>query len=190
MRRTSRRIPRQVPREFPNGRFVPDPTRPSPAQLGSTKPNPASFRALMIRHTPASDEHEEPDALAVLRPLHPRLRSSAPTHARARGSSDAVAAARLLHVVVVGACRPGNAEGGLGGGHGDPSSAPQRGGPRLSQHFEPAYMLKLVGDDASGVGCLLKDGVRDVGEFLDAVERVADGGTAFDPFVVNALVTG
>src|SRR5690242_3600203 len=43
----------------------------------------------------------------------------------------------------------------------------------LSQHLEPAYMLELVGDDASGVGYLLKDRVRDVAEFLDAVERVA-----------------
>jgi DNA-binding NarL/FixJ family response regulator len=60
----------------------------------------------------------------------------------------------------------------------------------LSQHLEPAYMLELVGDDASGVGYLLKDRVRDVAEFVDAVERVAAGGTAFDPGVVNSLVAG
>jgi DNA-binding NarL/FixJ family response regulator len=60
----------------------------------------------------------------------------------------------------------------------------------LSQHLEPAYMLELVGDDASGVGYLLKDRVRDVAEFIDAVERVAAGGTAFDPGVVNSLVAG
>jgi DNA-binding NarL/FixJ family response regulator len=60
----------------------------------------------------------------------------------------------------------------------------------LSQHLEPAYMLELVGDDASGVGYLLKDRVRDVAEFLDAVQRVALGGTAFDPAVVNSLVGG
>jgi DNA-binding NarL/FixJ family response regulator len=60
----------------------------------------------------------------------------------------------------------------------------------LSQHLEPAYMLELVGDDASGVGYLLKDRVRDVAQFLDAVERVAGGGTAFDPAVVNSLVGG
>src|SRR6478735_11987767 len=45
----------------------------------------------------------------------------------------------------------------------------------LSQHLEPAYMLELVGDDASGVGYLLKDRVRDAAEFVDAVERVAAG---------------
>src|SRR5215212_8919458 len=38
----------------------------------------------------------------------------------------------------------------------------------LSQHLEPAYMLELVGDDASGVGYLLKDRVRDVAEFINA----------------------
>jgi len=60
----------------------------------------------------------------------------------------------------------------------------------LSQYLEAAYMLELVGDDASGVGYLLKDRVRDVAEFLDAVQRVALGGTAFDPAVVNSLVGG
>src|SRR5689334_15125297 len=60
----------------------------------------------------------------------------------------------------------------------------------LSQHLEPTYMLELVGDDASGVGYLLKDRVRDVDEFVNAVERVADGGTAFDPEVVKTLVGG
>ena len=60
----------------------------------------------------------------------------------------------------------------------------------LSQHLEPAYMLELVGDDASGVGYLLKDRVRDIDEFIDSVERVASGGTAFDPEVVKSLVGG
>jgi DNA-binding NarL/FixJ family response regulator len=60
----------------------------------------------------------------------------------------------------------------------------------LSQHLEPTYMLELVGDDASGVGYLLKDRVRDVDEFVGAVERVAAGGTAFDPDVVKSLVGG
>jgi DNA-binding NarL/FixJ family response regulator len=60
----------------------------------------------------------------------------------------------------------------------------------LSQHLEPTYMLELVGDDASGVGYLLKDRVRDVADFVAAVERVAAGATAFDPAVVNSLVAG
>src|ERR671937_192016 len=60
----------------------------------------------------------------------------------------------------------------------------------LSQHLEPTYMLELVGDDASGVGYLLEDRVRDVAEFVDAVERVAAGGTAFDPDAVKSLIDG
>ena len=60
----------------------------------------------------------------------------------------------------------------------------------LSQHLEPTYLIELVADDASGVGYLLKDRVRDVAEFVAAVERVARGGTAFDPEVVKILVGG
>lgn len=60
----------------------------------------------------------------------------------------------------------------------------------LSQHLEPAYMLELVGANAAGVGYLLKERVRDVADFIDAVERVAGGGTAFDPEVVKTLVGG
>jgi DNA-binding NarL/FixJ family response regulator len=60
----------------------------------------------------------------------------------------------------------------------------------LSQHLEPSYMLELVGENAAGVGYLLKDRVADVTEFLDAVERVGGGGTAFDPEVVKTLVGG
>jgi DNA-binding NarL/FixJ family response regulator len=58
----------------------------------------------------------------------------------------------------------------------------------LSSHLEPAYAAELVAEDAAGVGYLLKDRVYDVDEFLSAVERVAAGGTAFDPKVVSALV--
>jgi DNA-binding NarL/FixJ family response regulator len=60
----------------------------------------------------------------------------------------------------------------------------------LSQHLEPASMLELVGENAAGIGYLLKDRVRDVPEFLAALRRVAAGGTAFDPDVVSTLVAG
>jgi len=58
----------------------------------------------------------------------------------------------------------------------------------LSQYVEPAYAVELLGDNAEGVGYLLKDRVNDVKEFVSAVQRVADGGTAFDPQVVSELV--
>jgi DNA-binding NarL/FixJ family response regulator len=85
---------------------------------------------------------------------------------------------------------PGNADDGLVAAVEIRRSHPGVAVLVLSQHLEPAYMLELVGDDASGVGYLLKDRVRDVAEFVDAMERVAAGGTAFDPGVVNSLVAG
>ncbi len=58
----------------------------------------------------------------------------------------------------------------------------------LSQYVEPAYAMELIGDDAQGVGYLLKDRVSEVGEFVSAVKRVADGGSALDPAIVTRLV--
>jgi DNA-binding NarL/FixJ family response regulator len=60
----------------------------------------------------------------------------------------------------------------------------------LSQHVEPEYAARLVASDASGVGYLLKETVSDGESFIDAVKRVASGGTAFDPQVISALVAG
>jgi DNA-binding NarL/FixJ family response regulator len=85
---------------------------------------------------------------------------------------------------------PGNADDGLVAAVEIRRSHPTVAVLVLSQHLEPAYMLELVGDDASGVGYLLKERVRDVADFIDAVERVAAGGTAFDPEVVKSLVDG
>ena len=58
----------------------------------------------------------------------------------------------------------------------------------LSQYVEESYALELVGDAAGGVGYLLKDRVADVERFVDAVKRVAEGGSALDPEVVSQLV--
>jgi len=85
---------------------------------------------------------------------------------------------------------PGNADDGLVAASEIRRTHPDVAVLVLSQHLEAAYMLELVGDDASGVGYLLKDRVRDVAEFLSAVQRVASGGTAFDPEVVKSLVGG
>ncbi|WP_405545267.1 response regulator transcription factor [Streptomyces phaeochromogenes] len=58
----------------------------------------------------------------------------------------------------------------------------------LSQYVEESYAAELLGGGASGVGYLLKDRVGRVDEFLDALERVASGGTALDPEVVSELL--
>jgi DNA-binding NarL/FixJ family response regulator len=58
----------------------------------------------------------------------------------------------------------------------------------LSQFLEDQYVLELVGDDAQGVGYLLKDRVGDLALFISAVRRVAAGGSALDPAVVQRMV--
>jgi DNA-binding NarL/FixJ family response regulator len=58
----------------------------------------------------------------------------------------------------------------------------------LSQYVEPAYAMELIADDAQGVGYLLKDRVSEVGDFVGAVRRVAEGGSALDPAIVTRLV--
>jgi DNA-binding NarL/FixJ family response regulator len=58
----------------------------------------------------------------------------------------------------------------------------------LSQYVEQLYARELLADTAGGVGYLLKDRVADVDQFIDAVRRVAAGGTAMDPEVIAALL--
>jgi DNA-binding NarL/FixJ family response regulator len=59
----------------------------------------------------------------------------------------------------------------------------------VSQYVEEEYATELLADGKGGVGYLLKDRVMDVDEFVDAVRRVAEGGTALDPQVVAQLFT-
>ncbi|ANZ39178.1 DNA-binding response regulator [Lentzea guizhouensis] len=59
----------------------------------------------------------------------------------------------------------------------------------LSQYVEKRYATELIATGGGKVGYLLKDRVMEVGEFLDALERVAAGGEAFDPDVVRALIS-
>jgi DNA-binding NarL/FixJ family response regulator len=57
----------------------------------------------------------------------------------------------------------------------------------VSQYVEQTYAVELLADGAGGVGYLLKDRVARVEEFIDALRRVAAGGTALDPEVVTEL---
>ena len=57
----------------------------------------------------------------------------------------------------------------------------------LSQYVEQVYATELLAMGSVGVGYLLKERVADVREFVDAAQRVADGGTALDPEVVAQL---
>lgn len=58
----------------------------------------------------------------------------------------------------------------------------------LSQYVDHQYAMELLGASAEGVGYLLKDRVADVERFVEAVRRVADGGSVLDPEVVAQLV--
>ncbi|MFD8815355.1 LuxR C-terminal-related transcriptional regulator [Streptomyces sp. NPDC059627] len=59
----------------------------------------------------------------------------------------------------------------------------------LSQHVEQLYARELLADGRGGVGYLLKDRVFDAEQFVDAVRRVAAGGTAMDPQVIQQLLS-
>jgi DNA-binding NarL/FixJ family response regulator len=58
----------------------------------------------------------------------------------------------------------------------------------LSQFVEERYASELLAKDAAKTGYLLKDRITDIGDFLDALQRVASGGTALDPQVVQQLL--
>jgi DNA-binding NarL/FixJ family response regulator len=58
----------------------------------------------------------------------------------------------------------------------------------LSQYCEPAFAVELIGDRPEGVGYLLKQRVGDVTTFIEAVTRVANGGSALDPEVVGRML--
>jgi DNA-binding NarL/FixJ family response regulator len=58
----------------------------------------------------------------------------------------------------------------------------------LSQYVEENYATELLGGDLGGVGYVLKDRVTDVGQFVETIDRVGNGGTAIDPEVVSQLL--
>jgi DNA-binding NarL/FixJ family response regulator len=67
-------------------------------------------------------------------------------------------------------------------------SWPETGVLVLSQYVEERYAAELLSSRPQGVGYLLKDRVADLAEFLDALDRVAAGGSALDPEVVAQLL--
>jgi DNA-binding NarL/FixJ family response regulator len=84
---------------------------------------------------------------------------------------------------------PGNTDDGLRAAQRIRAERPDIGVVILSQHLETRYALELVDDRAQRVGYLLKDRVADLSLFTDAVRRVARGGSALDPEVVERLVS-
>jgi DNA-binding NarL/FixJ family response regulator len=83
---------------------------------------------------------------------------------------------------------PGNADDGLQAAKLIRGELPGTGVLVLSQYADEHYAMQLLADGADGVGYLLKDRVGDVDAFVDAVRRVASGGSALDPEVVARMV--
>jgi DNA-binding NarL/FixJ family response regulator len=83
---------------------------------------------------------------------------------------------------------PGRGDDGLNAALELRRRLPQTGVLVLSQYYEERYALDLIGDRAEGVGYLLKERVGDLDAFIDAVARVAAGGSALDPEVVGRML--
>ena len=83
---------------------------------------------------------------------------------------------------------PTHTDEGLRAAHELRARHPQIGIVILSQHVEVGIATRLLAETPEGLGYLLKDRVSDVNGFVDALERVADGGSALDPDVVTGLL--
>jgi DNA-binding NarL/FixJ family response regulator len=83
---------------------------------------------------------------------------------------------------------PGHGDDGLRAAIEVRRQRPETGVLVLSQYYEEQYGIDLIGERAEGVGYLLKERVGDVESFLDAVTRVASGGSALDPEVVSRML--
>jgi DNA-binding NarL/FixJ family response regulator len=83
---------------------------------------------------------------------------------------------------------PGRADDGLRAAVELRRGRPETGVLVLSQYYEESYALDLIGDRAEGVGYLLKERVGDVDAFIDAVRRVASGGSALDTEIVARML--
>jgi len=116
--------------------------------------------------------------------------------AAAVGDADALRAAVAEHrpdvAVVDVRMPPGHTDEGLRAAIAIRRDHPRVGILVFSQYVETRYAADLLGKrsarGAAGVGYLLKDRVANVGEFVDALARVAAGGTALDPEVVTGLL--
>jgi len=110
------------------------------------------------------------------------------------GDADALRAAVAAHLpdVVVTDIRmpPGHADEGIQAATRLRATSPGVGVVVLSQHAVPTYVLALLEGGSEGRAYLLKERVNDLDQLVTAIRAVADGGSVFDPKVVEALVAG
>src|SRR5271166_3431453 len=83
---------------------------------------------------------------------------------------------------------PGDGDDGLRAAVEIRRQRPDTGVLLLSQFYDESYALELIGDRAEGIGYLLKERVGDVESFVEAVTRVAEGGTALDTEIVARML--
>jgi DNA-binding NarL/FixJ family response regulator len=108
------------------------------------------------------------------------------------GDADALLRKALAHrpdvVVADVQMPPGHGDDGLRAALEIRKQRPETGVLVLSQYYEDDYALELIGEHPEGVGYLLKERVGDVEAFVQAVARVAAGGSALDPEVVARML--
>jgi DNA-binding NarL/FixJ family response regulator len=108
------------------------------------------------------------------------------------GDADALLRKALAHrpdvVVADVQMPPGHGDDGLRAALEIRKQRPETGVLVLSQYYEDDYALELIGEQPEGVGYLLKERVGDVDAFVQAVARVAAGGSALDPEVVGRML--
>jgi DNA-binding NarL/FixJ family response regulator len=108
------------------------------------------------------------------------------------GDADALLRRALAHqpdvVVADVQMPPGRGDDGLRAALEVRRQHPEIGVLVLSQYYEEQYALDLIGERPEGVGYLLKERVGDVEMFVDAVARVAAGGSALDPEIVGRML--
>ena len=85
---------------------------------------------------------------------------------------------------------PTHTDEGLRAAHEIRRRHPQMGILIVSQYVEAGVATRLLAESPEGLGYLLKDRVREPEDFVDALERVADGGSALDPEIVSGLLGG
>jgi DNA-binding NarL/FixJ family response regulator len=171
------------------GQLVIGPAAPGSPAVGSAAGGPAEVhddKQRQARVVVAEDSATLRDSIVWL--LRTRGHEVAAAVTDAKALSAAVAEHDPDVVVVDVRLPPTHTDEGLRAAVSLRRDHPALGVMIFSAYIEVRFAADLLAASAGGVGYLLKDRVADVGEFIDALMRVADGGTALDPEVASRLV--
>jgi DNA-binding NarL/FixJ family response regulator/DNA-binding SARP family transcriptional activator len=163
---------------------------PDQLVIGPVQPRPAEApeeKQRQVRVVVAEDSGTLRESLVWL--LRTRGHDVIAAVAEAKALSAAVAEHRPDVIVVDVRLPPTHTDEGLRAAVALRRDYPGLGVLIFSPYIETRFASDLLADADGGIGYLLQDRVADVGEFIDAVIRVADGGTALDPEVVSRLLS-